>query len=129
MSYEECLEKVKNCLVKYTETEIKQNCQDSQFKMWIELDSGHEFGHKYVNTFKEIFGDYVKNEDADVIYTTGNQIGFLLRALVEANIEEPKIIKIAKTFVSAQIEDFGNWCGDVCLRMPESEDENQDEPT
>jgi len=30
-------------------------------------------------------------------------------------------------FVSAQIEDFGNWCRDVCLRMPHSEDEDEHE--
>jgi hypothetical protein len=117
---------VKNKLVKFTETHIKEN-QDVWFDQWIDMECGHEFGHKYTATFKEVFGENVTNKDIDVIFTTGNQVGFLLRALVNSNVGEKKIVKITKMFVSAQIEDFGNWCGDVCMRMYESEDET-DEP-
>ena len=127
MDYEECLEKVKSKLVEFTETHIKENQQDAFFNQWIDIECGHEFGHKYTATFKEYFGDNVTNEDIDVIFTTGNQVGFLLRALVKSNISESKIIKITKMFVSAQIEDFGNWCRDVCSRMPHSEDEDEHE--
>ena len=124
MSYDACLENVKSKLVKFTETQIKEN-QDGHFDQWIDLDCGHEFGHKYTATFKEFFGENVTNEDVDVIFTTGNQVGFLLRALVNSNIGEAKMIKIVKMFVSAQIEDFGNWCSGVCLRMYDSEDESE----
>jgi hypothetical protein len=128
MSYETCLEKVKTELVKFTETHIKEN-QGAFFDMWVEVDCGHAFGHKYTATFKEVFGENVTNEDIDVIFTTGNQVGFLLTALVKSNVSEAKIIKIAKIFVSAQIEDFGNWCCDVCMRMYEDEeDENINDP-
>jgi hypothetical protein len=44
---------------------------------------------------------------------------------VESNIGEAKMLKVVKYFVSAQIEDFGNWCGSVCLRMYDSEDESE----
>jgi len=129
MSYEECLNKVKTKLVNYTETNIEENQQDAFFNQWIDIDCGHEFGRKYVNTFKEFFGDNITNEDADIIFTTGNQVGFLLRALANSNISQSKMIRVTKMFVSAQIEDFGNWCGDVCLRMPDSENEDEDEPS
>jgi len=124
MSYEDCLENVKSKLVKFTETTIKEN-QDGHFDQWIDVDCGREFGHKYTATFKEFFGENVTNEDIDIIFTTGNQVGFLLRALVESNIGEAKMLKVVKYFVSAQIEDFGNWCGSVCLRMYDSEDESE----
>ena len=127
MQYEECLDNVKYKLVKFTETHIKEN-QDAWFNEWIDSDCGHDFGHKYVDTFKEFFGDNVKSEEIDVIFTTGNQIGFLLRALLNSEVDESNMIRIAKMFVSAQIEDFGNWCGDVCMRMDDSEDET-DEPS
>jgi hypothetical protein len=39
------------------------------------------------------------------------------------------MIRVAKMFVAAQIEDFGNWCGDVCMRMCEDEDEEDMEET
>jgi hypothetical protein len=130
MSYEECLNQVKTELVNYTETNIKENQQDAFFNQWIDIDCGHEFGHKYVNTFKEFFGDNITNEDVDIIFTSGNQVGFLLRALANSNISQAKMIRVTKMFVSAQIEDFGNWCGDVGLRMYDSENEDgeEDEP-
>lgn len=125
MTYEECLEKTKNKLLKFTETHIKENQEDVWFSEWIDMECGHEFGHKYTSTFKEFFGDNVKSEDINVIFTTGNQIGFLLRALVNSKVSESKIVKVAKMFVAAQIEDFGNWCGDVCMRMDENEEEDE----
>lgn len=128
MSYEECLHQVKTKLVNYTETNIEENQQDAFFNQWIDIDCGHEFGHKYVDTFKEFFDDNVTNEDVNIIFTTGNQVGFLLRALANSNISQAKMIRVAKMFVSAQIEDFGNWCGDVCLRMPDPDNEDEDEP-
>ena len=128
MQYEECLENVKNKLVKFTETHIKENQQSAFFSMWIDAVCGYEFGHKYTSTFKEFFGDNVKSEDIDVIFTIGNQIGFLLRALKNSNVSESKMIGVAKMFVTAQIEDFGNWCRDVCMRMCEDEYETTEEP-
>ncbi len=128
MSYETCLEIVKSKLVKFTGTHIKEN-QDAWFDQWIDMECGHEFGHEYTATFKEVFGENVTNEDIDVIFTTGNQVEFLLRALVNSKVSVAKIVKIAKIFVSAQIEDFGNWCPDVCMRMVEvEEDENINDP-
>jgi len=129
MSYEECLENVKSKLVKFTGTYIKENQESAWFSMWIDSECGHEFGHKYTETFKEFFGDNVTNEDIQVIFTTGNQIGFLLRALENSDVSESKMIRVAKMFVAAQIEDFGNWCGDVSMRMCEDEDEDEDVET
>jgi len=130
MSYEHYLNQVKTKLINYTETNIEENQQDAFFNQWIDIDCGHEFGHMYVNTFKEFFGDNITNEDVDIIFTSGNQVGFLLRALANSNISQSKMIRVTKMFVSAQIEDFGNWCGDVGLRMYDSENEDgeEDEP-
>ena len=129
MAYEERLENVKSKLVKFTGTHIKENQESAFFSMWIDSECGHEFGHKYTSTFKEFFGDNVTNEDIQVIFTTGNQVGFLLRALENSNIDESKMVRVAKMFVAAQVEDFHNWCGDVCRRMDEDEeDEEDDEP-
>ena len=127
MQYEECLQQVKNKLINYTETNIEENQQDAFFNQWIDMECGYEFGNKYTETFKEFFGNNVTNEDIQVIFTTGNQVGFLLRALVNSKISESKMVKVAKMFVSAQIDDFGNWCGDVCMRMAEDEDDDEDE--
>jgi hypothetical protein len=127
MSYEECLENVKTKLLKFTEIHLKENQQDAWFNEWIDMECGCEFGHEYTATFKEFFGENVTNQDIDIIFTTGNQVGFLLRALVNSNISEAKMIKVTKMFVAAQIEDFGNWCRDVCMRM-DDEDEETEEP-
>jgi hypothetical protein len=127
MQYEECLQQVKNKLINYTETNIEENQQDAFFNQWIDIDCGHEFGHKYVATFKEFFGNNITDEDVNIIFTTGNQVGFLLRALVNSNISQSKMIRVTKMFVSAQIDDFVNWCGDVCMRMAEDEDDEEDE--
>lgn len=126
MQYEECLQQVKNKLINYTETNIEENQQDAFFNQWIDMECGHEFGHKYVDTFKEFFGNNITNEDVDIIFTTGNQVGFLLRALAKSNISQGKMIRVTKMFVSAQIEDFGNWCRDVCMRMAEDEDDEEE---
>jgi hypothetical protein len=129
MSYEEYVLKTESILVEYTEKKLKDEFKSGFFfKGWIEGDCDHEFGFKFLETFKEVFGENIYEEDESIIYYTGRQMVHLLQSIKESNIiqEEDKIIELAKTFVSDQVGDFHNWCGDVCMRMTdESEDLNK----
>lgn len=131
MSYEDCLEKVKTKIVEITEKKIRESLEElaypEMFQCWIQADSDHEFGFLFVNTFKEFFGSNILHTEEDIIWQYGKQMAHLLQAMMDTGINQKTMIKLAKSFVSDQVTDFGNWCDDVCIRMDyESEKE---EPT
>jgi hypothetical protein len=50
-----------------------------------------------------------------------------LKAYVEMQEDDLKpghMCRLVKAFVEEQLEDFGNWCGEVCVGMPD-EDEKE----
>lgn len=126
MSYEDCLEKVKTKIVKLTEKKIKESLEEHMFQCWIQMNSDHEFGFLFVKTFKEFFGSNIHEKDETIIWQHGKQMAHLLQAMLDIDIGQQTMVKLAKSFVSDQVGDFGNWCDDVCIRMDcESE---EDEP-
>jgi hypothetical protein len=130
MSYEDCLEKVKTKIVELTEKKIKESLEahayPEMFQCWVQVDSDHEFGFLFVNTFKEFFGSNILQSDEHIIWQHGKQMAHLLQSMIDTGIKQKTMVKLAKSFVSDQVTDFGNWCDSVCIRM-DSESE-EDEP-
>jgi hypothetical protein len=130
MRYEECLQRVKTKIVELTEKKIRESLEEhvypEMFQCWIQADSDHEFGFLFVSTFKEFFGSNILQTEEHIIWHSGKQMAHLLQAMIDTGINQKTMIKLAKSFVSDQVTDFGNWCEDVCIRMDcESE---EDEP-
>jgi hypothetical protein len=131
MSYEDCLEKVKTKIVELTEKTIRKSLEEhaypEMFQCWVQMDSDHEFGFLFVDTFKEFFGSNILQTEENIIWHCGKQMAHLLQSSMDTGISQKTMIKLAKSFVSDQVSDFGNWCGEVCLRM--SSESEEDEPT
>jgi hypothetical protein len=129
MSYEDCLEKVKTKIAELTEKKIKESLEEhsfpDMFQCWIQMDSDHEFGFLFVKTFKEFFGSNIYKKDETIIRQHGKQMGHLLQAMLDSDINQKTMINLAKSFVLDQVGDFGNWCDDVCIRMECESDEDE----
>ena len=126
MSYEDCLEKVKTKIVELTEKKIRESLEEPMFQCWIQMDCDHEFGFLFVRTFKEFFGSNIHEKDETIIWHYGKQMAHLLQSMMDTGINQKIMIKLAKSFVSDQVNDFGNWCDDVCIRM--DSESSEDEP-
>lgn len=129
MSYEDCLEKVKTKIVELTEKKIRESLEEhaypEMFQCWIQVDSDHEFGFLFVSTFKEYFGINILQTEEDIIWHYGKQMAHLLQSMMDTDISQKTMIKLAKSFVSDQVTDFGNWCGEVCIRMNSESEEDE----
>lgn len=121
MTYEESLEKAKTKIIELTEKKIRESLKEhsfpDMFSCWIRMDSDHEFGFLFIKTFKEFFGSNIHEKDETIIWEHGKQMAHLLQAMLDSDINQKTMIKLAKSFVSDQVGDFGNWCDDVCIRM------------
>lgn len=129
MSYEDCLEKVKTKIIELTEKKIKESLQEhaypEMFQCWVQVDSEHEFGDLFVSTFKEFFGSNILKTEEDIIWHSGKQMAHLLQSSMDTGISRKTMIKLAKSFVSDQVTDFGNWCDGVCIRMYSKSEEDE----
>jgi hypothetical protein len=129
MSYEDCLEKVKTKIVELTEKKIRESLEEhaypEMFQCWIQMDSDHEFGFLFVSTFKEFFGSNILQTEEDIIWHYGKQMAHLLQAMMDTDVSQKIMIRLAKSFVSDQVSDLGNWCDSVCSRMNCNSEEDE----
>jgi hypothetical protein len=81
----------------------------------------------YATEFKKRFGNYITLKIENDIRLVAGMIPNFLKAYVdiqEDDLKPGRMCRLVKAFVEEQIEDFGNWCGEVCIGMPD-EDEKE----
>lgn len=125
--WEERVELVNTELVAKIEKIVRSAYGKPMFDCWTYVDACSEISDWYVSIFKKHFGDYIEPSDEQLIRDYGWSCGHMVQSIDDMHIDE--ISRVVKKYVKIQVGDFGNWCGDVCLRMPSPEDENiSDDP-
>jgi hypothetical protein len=131
MSYEEKFERVRSKILEDSKKIVIDNyqTQNNYFDMWLMADADMEFGNTYVNKFKEEFSDYMNSDIESLLWFAGKSIIFGIQGFLGYK-EKPSLkdlLKFVESFISAQLDDFDNWCDDIILAFP-SEEINEDNP-
>ncbi len=130
MSYEEKFERVRISLVNYCLQCIRENW-NRMFDMWLSCDADMEFGNGYQEKFKEEFSQYMNDKIEGDLWFAGNNIVFAISAFM-AYKDDPSlndVLDFTEKFVTAQLDDFGNWCDEISMAMYDEEEENEDNPS
>jgi len=97
------------------------------FMCWLQGEASFEIPDMYAGEFKKRFGNYITLKVENDIRLVAGMTRNFLKAYVDIQEDELKLgrmCSLVKAFVEEQLEDFGNWCGEVCLGMPD-EDEKE----
>jgi hypothetical protein len=101
--------------------------RDGFFMCWIQMDSNAELPDIYVGEFKRRFGEHITSNIEQTIRLVAGTMCHALKAYVdtyEDKIVVKKLTEFVRNFVTEQVEDFGNWCEEVCQAMyVESDDD------
>ena len=130
MNYEDRLALVKSYLPGMVAAEVKESYlkfEDRKgfFMCWLQAEANFEIADMYASEFKKRFGEYITPKVEDAIRLMGGTIPHFLKAYVDIQEEDLKLgrmCRLVKAFVEEQVEDFGNWCGEVCIAMPDEEE-------
>jgi hypothetical protein len=97
------------------------------FMCWLQMEATFEIPDMYAGEFKKRFGNYITLKVENDIRLVAGMTRNFLKAYVDIQEDELKpgrMCHLVKAFVEEQIADFGNWCGEVCIGMPD-EDEKE----
>jgi hypothetical protein len=91
----------------------------------FEAQDPHELFDVYSRVFKEEFGEYITPTVEEKLVLAATAVGHLVVAHLNLNLDQniDECLKLVKAFVERQIDDFGNWCDEVVLRMPIPDEE------
>jgi hypothetical protein len=129
MNYEDRLALVKACLPGMVAEAVRKNYIKSDeckgfFVCWLRMDASFEIAEMYAEEFKKRFGNYITLKIENDIRLVAGMIPLFLKAYADIQEDELKLgrmCSLLKAFVEEQLEDFGNWCGEVCLAMPDED--------
>jgi len=132
MDYEDRIDLVKANLPDEVSRKVRKmylEYQDREgfFMCWLQMESNAELPDIYVNHFKHRFGEYITADVEQTIRLVSGTICHVLKAYVdtyEDKIILKKLTDFVRNFVTEQVEDFGNWCEEVCQAIyVESDDD------
>ncbi len=126
MSYEEKITRVKTLLVDFVKEEITSRYNyNNEFHMW----SYSAIKEAYVSKFKDEFAQYMNDEIEGRLWFAGQNIAFAVQAYIDTNPNYTlsKLINFVETFLTIQLDDFGNWCVEIMMVMPDEEN-REDNP-
>ena len=132
MNYEDRLALVKAYLPRRVAAAVRKHHMESDSRnhflmCWLQGEASFEIADMYVGEFKKRFGDYITLKIENDIRLVAGMTRNFLKAYVDIQEDELKLgrmCSLVKAFVEEQLDDFGNWCGEVCLAMPD-EDEKE----
>ena len=138
MSYEQKFAIVKKSLIEFVKENITSRYNYcNEFHMW----SYSAIKGAYVSKFKEGFSEYMNSDIESKLWFAGQNIGFAVQTFIDLNPNYTlnKLIKFVETFLTTQLDDFGNWCDDISMAMFDENDDlqpnnneaqnNEDNPT
>ena len=129
MNYEDRLALVKYYLPRRVVAAVKESYlkfedRKGLFVCWLRADASFEIADMYAGEFKKRFGDYITLKiENDIRLVAGMTCNFL-KAYVDIHEDEHnrgRMCRLVKAFVEEQLEDFDNWCGEVCIGMPDED--------
>jgi hypothetical protein len=133
MNYEDRLALVKYYLPRRVVAAVKESYlkfedRKGLFVCWLRANASFEIADMYATEFKKRFGDYITLKiENDIRLVAGMTCNFL-KAYVDIQDDafecRERTCSLVKALVEEQIEDFGNWCGEVCIGMSD-EDEKE----
>jgi hypothetical protein len=122
--YEERFELVRESIITHFKRCISENWE-RMFDMWLSCEADMVFGYGYQTKFKEQYSQYM-NSDIDArLYLVGKNVVYAICAFMEykKNAKLQDILNFTEMFVSKQLNDFGNWCGEISSAMYEESSE------
>ena len=122
--WEERVELVNTELVAKIDNVVRCAYGKPMFDVWTYVDACSEISDWYVSIFKKHFGQYIEEKDEQLIRDYGWACGHMVQSVDDMDIDD--IAKIVKKYVKIQVGYFGNWGGDVCLRMPSPDEDDHD---
>lgn len=126
MSYEERFQKVKLSLLKFVKEEISSRYQyNREFHMW----SYYDIKDAYVSEFKKEFSKYMNHDIESNLWFAGQNLAFAVQTFINTspNYTLEKLLKFVDTFLTIQLDDFGNWCNDIMMAMYEENSNNDND--
>jgi len=128
MSFTQKFEIVRTSLISHCKESITENW-DKMFDMWLSCEADMEFGHGYQNIFKEEFAKYITPEIDSLLWLAGKNIVFAIVAFMsyKDNASCDDVVNFTENFVTAQLDDFDNWCEDISMAMYEESSEYERE--
>ena len=124
MSYEQKFEKVKAELIKFVKEKISSRYNyNNEFHMW----SYSAIKEEYVSKFKEEFSEYINDDIEAKLWFAGQNIGFAVKTFIHTNPNYTlnKLLNFIDVFLTIQLDDFGNWCDDIMMAMPNEETQEE----
>jgi hypothetical protein len=127
MSYQQKFELVRESLITHYKERISALWGSNYFNMHLASDVGMDFGHAYINIFKEEFSEYMTSEIEMLLWFAGKNIAFSVSSFMsyreDAELED--VLDFTEKFLSEQLDDFDNWCDEIGIAMYEESSENQ----
>jgi hypothetical protein len=130
MDYKDRLALVKSYLPRMVAEAVRKHhmeadSRDSFFLCWLQSDASYEIADMYAGEFKKRFGEYITPKIENDIRLVAGMIPNFLKAYIDIQDDafecRERTCSLVKAFVEEQLEDFGNWCGEVCLAMPDED--------
>lgn len=124
MSYEQKFEIVKQSLINFVKEKISSRYNyNNEFHMW----SYSAIKEAYVSKFKEEFSEYMNDDIEAKLWFAGQNIGFAVQTFIDTNPNYTlnKLLNFVDTFLIIQLDDFGNWCDDIMMAMPDEEGQEE----
>jgi hypothetical protein len=130
MNYEDRLALVKSYLpgmvaAAVKESSLKFEDRKGFFVSWLRADASFEIADMYAGEFKKRFGEYITLKIENDIRLAAGMIPNFLKAYIEIQDDafecRERTCSLVKACVEEQLEDFGNWCGEVCIGMPDED--------
>jgi hypothetical protein len=106
---------------------VKSDDRNHFLMCWLQAEASFEIADMYATEFKKRFGEYITLKIENDIRLVAGMIPNFLKAYVDIQEDELKMGRmycLVKACVEEQLDDFGNWCGEVCIGMPD-EDEKE----
>jgi hypothetical protein len=125
MNYQDRLALVKSSLPGMVADAVKDSYlkyedRKDLFMCWLQVEAAYEIAEMYVREFKTRFGYHITPYTEKEIRLVAGMTPHFLKVYVDIHEDELKpgrMCRLVKAFVEEQVEDFGNWCGEVCLAM------------
>ena len=120
MQYAQRLLQVKHHLLDSIRGKIGHHW-DEDFPTWLKGQAPSELGHWYQHAMNHEFSMYTTPEVNDILWVAGKSLVHAIAAFMEYR-DDPQLddlLAFVELFITEQMNDFDNWCEEICVAMQE----------
>ena len=124
MTYEQKFEIAKQSLINFVKENISSRYNyNNEFHTW----SYSAIKEAYVSKFKEEFSEYMNDNIDAKLWFAGQNTVFAVQTFIETNPNYTlnKLLHFVDTFLTIQLDNFGDWCDDIMMAMSDEEGEEE----